>query len=45
MIAAPTETLSTDSVTLFTAVSGLRQAGLEADAHRLAVEAAVAAGL
>lgn len=45
LVAAPTGTLSTDPVALFAAVSGLRQVGLEADARRLAVEAALAAGL
>jgi hypothetical protein len=37
-------TLSSDPVALFAAVSGLRQAGLEADARRL-VEAALGARL
>jgi hypothetical protein len=45
MVASPAGTLSTDPVALFTAVSGLRQVGLTADARRLAVEAALAAGL
>jgi hypothetical protein len=43
MVAAPTGTLSSDPIALFAAVSGLRQIGLEADARRLAVEAALAA--
>jgi hypothetical protein len=37
--------LSTDPMALFTAVSALRQVGLATDARRLAVEAALAAGL
>jgi hypothetical protein len=45
MVAAPTGPVSTDPVALFAAVSGLRRVGLEADARRLAVEAALAAGL
>jgi hypothetical protein len=45
MVASPAGTLSADPVALFTAVSGLRQVGLTADARRLAVEAALAAGL
>jgi hypothetical protein len=45
MVAAPAGTISTDPVALYTAVSGLRQVGLEADARRLASEAALAAGL
>ncbi len=38
-------TLSTDSVALYTAVSSLNRVGLTADARRLAVEVALAAGL
>ncbi len=45
IVAAPTGALSTDPVALFTAVSGLKRVGLDADARRLAVEAALAAGL
>ena len=45
MVAAPTGNLSTGPVALFTAVSGLRRIGLDADARRLAVEATLAAGL
>jgi hypothetical protein len=45
IVASPAGTLSTDPVALFTAVSGLRQVGLAADARRLAIEAALAAGL
>jgi hypothetical protein len=45
IVAVPTGTLSTDPVVLFTAVSGLKRVGLDADARRLAVEAALAAGL
>jgi hypothetical protein len=45
IVASPAGTLSTDPVGLFTAVSSLRQVGLEADARRLAVEAALVAGL
>jgi hypothetical protein len=44
-VAAPSGTLSTDPVALSSAVSGLKQVGLPADARRLAVEAALAAGL
>jgi hypothetical protein len=36
---------STDSVALLAAVSALKQVGLAADTRRLAVEAAIAAGL
>jgi hypothetical protein len=42
---APTGTLSADAIALDAAISGLRQIGLAADARRLAVEAALAAGL
>jgi hypothetical protein len=45
LVAAPAGALSSDPVTLYTAVSGLRQIELEADARRLAVEAALAARL
>jgi len=45
IVAAPTGALPTDPVALFTAVSGLKRVGLDADARRLAVEAALAAGL
>jgi hypothetical protein len=45
MIAAPAETLTVDPVALFTRVSNLRQVGLEADARRLAVDAALGAEL
>jgi hypothetical protein len=45
MVAAPRDALSADPVALFTAISALRQVGLAADARRLAVEAALAAGL
>jgi hypothetical protein len=45
MVTAPTGKLSTDPVALFAALSGLRHVGLEPDARRLAVEAALAAGL
>lgn len=45
MIAAPAETLMVDPVALFTRVSNLRQVGLEADARRLAVDAALGAEL
>jgi hypothetical protein len=41
----PAGTLSADPVALFSAVSGLKQVGLAGDARRLAVEAALAAGL
>jgi hypothetical protein len=44
LVAAPTGALA-DPVALFTAVSGLRRVGFEADARRLAAEAALAAGL
>src|SRR4029077_16522373 len=40
--ASPAGTLSAAPVALFTAVSGLTQVGLAADARRLAVEAALA---
>jgi hypothetical protein len=45
MVAAPTGALPTNPVVLFTAVSGLKRVGLDGDARRLAVEAALAAGL
>jgi hypothetical protein len=45
IVAAPTGTLSTDPIALFTAVSALKRVGLDADARRLAIEAALAAGL
>ena len=45
IVASPGDTLSTDPMALFIAVSALRQVGLATDAHRLAVEAALAAGL
>lgn len=45
MIAALAETLTVDPVALFTRVSNLRQVGLEADARRLAVDAALGAEL
>jgi hypothetical protein len=45
IVSSPAGRLSTDPVGLFAAVSSLRQVGLEADARRLAVEAALAAGL
>jgi len=45
LVASPAGGLSADPVGLFTAVSGLKQVGLAADACRLAVEAALAAGL
>jgi hypothetical protein len=45
MVASPAGILAVDPVALFTAVSGLKQVGLESDARRLAVEAALAAGL
>ena len=45
LVASPAETLATDPISLFAAASGLREVGLEADARRLAVESAVAAGL
>ena len=45
MVASPAGALSADPVALSAAVSGLRQAGFAADARRLAVEAALAAGL
>jgi hypothetical protein len=45
MIAAPAETLTVDPVALFTRVSNLRQVRLEADARRLAVDAALGAEL
>jgi hypothetical protein len=44
-VAAPNGTLTADPVSLFAAASGLKAVGLEADACRLAVEAALAAGL
>jgi hypothetical protein len=45
LVASPAGTLTTDPVSLFAAVSGLREVGLEADARRLAIESALAAGL
>jgi hypothetical protein len=45
MIAAPAETLTIGPVALFTRVSNLRQIGLEVDARRLAVDAALGAEL
>jgi hypothetical protein len=45
MVASPAGTLSVDPVAPFSTVSGLKQVGLAADARRLAVEAALAAGL
>ena len=45
LVAAPEGPLSADPVALFTGVSGLRQIGLETDARRLAVEAALGASL
>ena len=41
MIAAPAETLTVDPVALFTRVSNLRHVGLETDARRPAVDAAL----
>lgn len=45
MIASRAGILATDPVAPFAAVSGPAQIGLESDARRLAVEAALAAGL
>ena len=45
MVASPAGALSADPVALFAVVSGLKQVGLAAEARRLAVEAALAAGL
>jgi hypothetical protein len=45
LVAAASGPLTTDPVSLFTAVSGLKRIGLDADARRLAVESALAAGL
>jgi hypothetical protein len=42
---APAGTLSTNPTAVFGAVTGLKQIGLDADARRLAVETALAAGL